>query len=265
MTLDHRQQHLETIRSGLYLIVYPLQVLADAPTSLFNWANESLSSRTLLLKDNRQLRVLQLEFQGQLQKFSSLEMENTRLRELLQSSKKVDEQVLIGELLAVDLDPFKRQVFINKGSREGVFNGQALLDAHGIMGQINHVSIVSSTAILITDPAHVIPVQVNRNGLRAIARGTGETHRLEIPHLPNSTDIEVGDLLITSGLGQRFPAGYPVARVTHIERDPGQPYAQIIAEPSAQLERSREVLLVQHTPQHVLQPSLQQTLQEVKP
>ncbi len=253
MTLDHRQQHLETIRSGLYLIVYPLQILADAPVALFSWSSETLSSRTRLLNENRQLRAQQLELQGQLQKFSSLENENTRLRELLQSSKKVGEKMLIGELLAVDLDPFKRQIFINKGSREGVFNGQALLDAHGVMGQINHVSAVSSTAILITDPAHVIPVQVNRNGLRAIARGTGETHRLEIPHLPNSADIEVGDLLITSGLGQRFPASYPVATVTHIERDPGQAYAQIIAEPSAQLERSREVLLVQHT------------LQEIKP
>ena len=249
MTLDHRQNHLESIRAGLYLIVYPLQVLASAPVALYHWSSESLSNRAHLLDENRRLRAQQLELQGQLQKSSSLEKEHTRLRELLQSSKKVQQQVLIGELIAVDLDPFKRQIFINKGSNQNVFNGQALLDAYGVMGQVNHVSVISSTAILITDPAHAIPVQVNRNGLRAIARGTGEAHRLEIPHLPKNADIEVGDLLITSGLGQRFPAAYPVARVTHIERDPGQAYAKIIAKPTAHLESSREVLLVQSAPQ----------------
>jgi rod shape-determining protein MreC len=159
---------------------------------------------------------------------------------------------LISETIAVDLDPYKRQIVINKGLRNGVYSGQPILDAHGVMGQIIHPGIPSSTAILITDPSHAIPVQVNRNGLRTVLYGTGSANYLEVQNLPNNADIEIGDLLITSGLGGRFPEGYPVAEVVDIKRDPGQPFAQIIAEASARLEQSREVLLVlaqEHEPE----------------
>jgi len=152
--------------------------------------------------------------------------------------------MLIAETITVDLDPYKRQIVINKGLLSGIYAGQPILDAYGIMGQIIHPGIPSSTAILITDPSHAIPVQNNRNGLRTILYGTGSANFLEIQNLPNNADIKEGDLLITSGLGGRFPEGYPVAVVTEIKRDPGQPFAQIIAEASAHLEQSREVLLV---------------------
>ena len=244
MTLDHRQQTLEGIRSGLSLVVYPMQYLVNLPFAAGEWASESLSSHNTLLDENRKLRTKQLKLELKLQRLAALEAENERLRALLQSASRSWERVLIAELLSIDFDPFKHQVLLDKGSRDGVFVGHPLLDAHGLMGQVIHVSPVNSTAILITDPEHATPVQVNRNGLRTLAVGTGEDNTLDIPHLPNNADIRVGDLLVTSGLGLRFPAGYPVARIDAIKHDPSQPYARITATPLAELNRTREVLLV---------------------
>jgi len=244
MTVDHRQHHLNTVRNGISILVYPLQQLVDLPSAAAHWAHDNLVSRASLQEENQQLRARQLLLEVRLQKLLSLEAENTRLRELLNSTRKLGEQVLIGELLAVDHEPFRRRILINKGSQAGVFEGQPLLDAYGVLGQVTEVMPFTSHALLITDPNHAIPVQVNRNGLRAIALGTGEVNRLEIPHIPNNADIEVGDLLITSGLGRRFPPGYPVAIITEFEKNPDQPYASVVAEPVAHLERSREILLV---------------------
>jgi len=244
MTLDHRQQTLEGIRSGLSLVVYPMQYLVNLPFTAAEWAGETLTTHNTLLAQNRALRDKQLKQEFRLQKLAALEAENERLRGLLQSASRSWERVLIAELLSVDADPFKHQVLLNKGSGDGVLVGHPLLDAHGVMGQVIHTSPLNSTAMLITDPSHATPVQVNRNGLRSLALGTGEENSLDIPHLPNNADIEVGDLLVTSGLGLRFPAGYPVARVESINRDPGQPFARIRATPLARLDRTREVLLV---------------------
>jgi rod shape-determining protein MreC len=244
MALDHRQHHLESIRAGLSVLVYPLQYLVNLPVSASSWIGENLSSREALLQENARLKLQQTLFKAQLQKLSAIEVENMRLRELLQSSKRVGEHVLIGELLAVDLEPFTRQIVINKGSKDDVYVGQPLLDADGVMGQIIHVGPFSSTAMLITDANHAIPVQVNRNGLRAIVVGTGATDQVDVPYQPISADILEGDLLTTSGLGGRFPPDYPVATVTKVVKDPTQPYAVITAMPIASLERSHEVLLV---------------------
>ncbi len=244
MTLDHRQHHLEGIRAGLSAIVYPLQYLVDLPFAVGNWASESLASRQTLLEENRALREKQLTLQFRLQKFEAMESENQRLRSLLQSSSRKWERVLVSELLQVDFDPFRHMVLLNKGSSDDVFEGHPLLDAHGVLGQVVHVSPLSSSAILITDPSHAVPVQVNRNGLRTLAVGTGKEGVLDIPHLPNNADIQVGDLLVTSGLGLRFPPGYPVATVSAIEKDPTEPFATVSATPLAHLKRTREVLLV---------------------
>jgi len=243
MALDHRQHHLESIRATLSVVVYPLQYTLNLPVAAGEWIAETLSSRLALLEENRRLREEHLLLKAQLQKHAALETENMRLRELLESSFKVGERVLIAEILAVDMDPFTRQIVINKGAQQEIYVGQPILDADGIMGQILHVGPISSTAMLITDPSHALPVQVNRNGLRAIAIGTGSLNRLELPHIPNNADIREGDLLVTSGLGGRFPPGYPVAKVVRIERDTGNRFAQVLAAPTAQLERSREVLL----------------------
>ena len=248
MTVDQRLHRLESLRAGLSAALYPLQHLVDLPTSGINWLSETLSSRTQLLHDNQTLRDERLQLQTRMLRYEALQAENKRLKQLLDSSVKLEGRSLVAELLEVDPDPGKHQIVIDKGSRHSVFEGQPLLDATGIMGQILHVGPFSSTAILITDPDHALPVQVNRNGLRAIAVGTGDLHRLDLPHVPNNSDIKVGDLLITSGLGGRFPAGYPVATVASVEPNPGSPFAKISAVPTAHLDRSREVLLVWPAP-----------------
>jgi rod shape-determining protein MreC len=226
------------------VLIYPLQYMINLPVAATHWVDNSLSSRETLQEENDRLKLQQTLFKARLQTLQSLKAENQRLRELLQSSKKVSERVLIGELLSVDLEPFTRQIVINKGSRDDAYLGQPLVDAEGAMGQIVHLGPFSSTAMLITDANHAIPVQVNRNGLRAIAQGTGAPDKLDIPYLPISADIVQGDLLTTSGLGGRFPAGYPVAMVTSVIKDPTLPYAVITAMPTAQLEQAREVLLL---------------------
>lgn len=248
MVMDHRQQHMDTVRSALTTVIYPIQYLINLPSGVGEWLSESLSSRQTLIEENNTLRSQQFLYDTQLQKLDALSSENMRLRALLESSIKVDERVLIAELLSVDMKPFSQQVIISKGSRNDVYSGQPILDASGIHGQVVHVTPFNSTAMLITDPSHALPVQVNRSGQRAIAMGTGESDRLELPHLPNNADIEVGDLLVTSGLGGRFPPGYPAARVTSVKRNPGQPFAEVQAEPTGKLESAREVLLVWNNP-----------------
>jgi rod shape-determining protein MreC len=244
MTVDHRLHQLDALRSALSTIVSPLLYLVDLPATTGRWLGNRMQTRDQLLSDNIRLREQQTLLEARLQKFAALQAENIRLKQLLGSSVRISERVLIAQILAVDMDPNRHQIVLNKGSRNGVFVGQPLLDAAGVVGQILHVGPVTSTAILITDPNHALPVQVNRNGLRTIALGTGMLTRLELPHLPNNADIEVGDLLITSGLGGHFPPDYPVGSVSEVVKDAGLPFAQVVVTPSAHLDRSREVLLV---------------------
>lgn len=244
MTLDHRYDRLDGPRAALATLAYPLQFMVNLPVEVSHWAADRLASGRDLREERDQLLTEQLILKMQLQRLSTLELENQRLRELLDSAHQVSTRVLIAELLAVDTDPYHQQIVINKGSQDGVYAGQPLLDAEGVMGQVSHVSPLSATATLITDAAHALPVQINRNGLRSVAIGSGRVLELKLPHVPNNADIRPGDLLVTSGLGGRFPAGYPVAEVTRVQRDPGQPFAQVTATPRARLDRSREVLLV---------------------
>lgn len=244
MTLDHRAQYLEGVRAVVSAVLYPLQFLVDVPVRASSWAGDTLTSRSDLLEELEKLRTQQLVLKTELQKLTSVEAENARLRELLQSSQRVSHQVLVAEILATDLDPFTRQVIVNKGTDRNVYLGQPVLDSDGVMGQVVHVGPISSTVMLITDANHAIPVQVLRNGLRSIAVGTGDQSAVELPYLANNADVEVGDLLVTSGLGGRFPPGYPVARVSAVERDLTQSYAKVTATPSGRLDRVREVLMV---------------------
>ena len=244
MTVDHRGPQLESVRNRLAIVLYPIQYGVNIPVAVVRWAGESLASRKALLDENTRLRQRQLVLDARLSRLNELEAENRRLRGLLGSSDKISDRVLIAELLAVDMDPFSRQIVLNQGSRDGVFVGQSLVDADGILGQVTRVGLLNSTAMLITDPSHALPIQVTRSGLRAIAIGTGSVNLLELSHIPNNADLEVGDFLVTSGLGQRFPPGYPVGKISSIERDNGQPFAKVLVSPSANLERNREVLLV---------------------
>lgn len=245
MSLDHRTEYGNTARSGLSLIVYPLRYVINIPSEIFGWGQTTLISRSSLQEQNATLLTQNKILKAQLHKSIFTEAENIRLRNLLKSSKRVGERILIAELLSVNLDPFRQQVVINKGLTErDIFTGQPILDADGIMGQIVHVNPVTSTAMLITDPSHALPVQSLRNGIRAIAVGTGAGGLLELINLPNNTDIKVGDKLVTSGMGCVFPAGYPAAEVTEVNINPSLPFAQVLARPAAKLDRSSEVLLV---------------------
>ena len=244
MTLDHRQNHLEKLRSTLSLVVYPLQWIADVPRSPLRWASESIRPRSELEEEVQHLRTQELLLKVQLQRMISLETENRRLRQLSQAAQRLTDEMLIAEIMAVDLDPFSRRIVINKGSGNDVYQGQPVLDAEGILGQVVHTSIFSSEVMLISDPGHAVPIQLNRNGLRALALGTGSSTELNIPYIPNNADIQEGDLLVSSGLGGRFPSGYPVARISSINIDLNEPYARVTATPAAQMERGREVLLI---------------------
>ncbi len=244
MVLDHRQNHLESLRSALSIVLYPIQYLASLPVILSGEASNAFNSRSEIESERVRLHEENLQLRARLQKFEALEAENMRLRALLDSSFKVGDRVLIAELIAVEQDPFQQQVLINQGNSSGIFEGQPVLDANAVVGQVTHVNPFTSTVLLITDASHALPVQVNRNGLRTIALGTGLINQLELPHLPNNADIEPGDLLTTSGLGGVFPAGYPVAKVTEVRREQGQPFASVTARTTAHLDRIREVLLV---------------------
>lgn len=244
MTVDHRWHSLEMVRSALSGVIYPLQYTIDLPIRLFYWADETLSTQQTLLKKNREFEARHLENRVQLQKLDILEKENNRLRLLLSATPKTTERLLISEIINVDVDPYRLLIVLNKGSSSDVYQGQPILDAQGIMGQVVHVGLLSSTAMLISDASHAIPVQIDRTGLRANAFGTGKIDQLDLRHLPHNVDVQVGDTLITSGLGGIFPPNYPVARITKVDRPAGEPFAAVEAMPLAQLDKTREVLLV---------------------
>ncbi len=247
MVADHRWHTLESVRDVLEsYIVYPLRYTINLPSRLANWGDVSLSSHQSLLDENRKLKEQRLRAQVSLQKLSVLEKENDRLRKMLGAQPKVGELVLVAEILEIDLDPYKQQVILNKGRNKEVYIGQPIIDAWGVMGQVTHLGKFSSTALLISDPSHAVPVQVNRSGLRSTAFGTGLSKLLELRYIPHNADIDVGDVINTSGLGGRFPPNYPVGRIVSIERPAGESFAIVLAEPMAHLDRSREVLLVWH-------------------
>ncbi|MGB5584854.1 MAG: rod shape-determining protein MreC [Gammaproteobacteria bacterium] len=244
MTADHRWQHLDTVRNTLSYLLYPVEYVVDLPIRLYYWGQENLSAHQTLLQENQHLKDMQLQSRVQLQKLDILEKENERLRQLLSATPKTPEDHLIAEIVAVDVDPYRHFIVLNKGAKYGVYRGQPIIDAHGVMGQIVYVNAMTSTAMLISDVSHAIPVQIDRTGLRSVAFGTGQTDYLDLRHIPHNADIQVGDKLISSGLGERFPRNYPVATITRIDRDTGETFVDVRAEPLAQLDTSREVLLV---------------------
>ena len=247
MTIDHRQGHMESVRSFLSTLVYPLQYIVNLPLQAGSWVSHSVVTQKMLLEENDTLREERLILNAKLQKYNILMEENNRLRELLESSVRLGERVervLIAELIAVEMESFRRQIVLNKGQRNNVYDGQPVVDANGIMGQVVHVNPFSSTVLLITDQTHSMPVQINRNGLRAIVVGTGQDNFMLLENLPTNADIKLGDLVISSGLGRRFPSGYPVGSISNIQLEPGESFAQVQVIPSANPGRSREVLLI---------------------
>ena len=242
--MDTRLGAFTSVRSVASIFVYPIQSIAALPNDLGDWMSDFFEGRKQLKEKNAVLEMTQLINNQRLQKYESLERENIRLRELLGSSFRLRERVKVAEILTIDLDPFAQQVLINKGSRNGVFVGQAVLDATGVMGQVVSVSAFSSYVVLLTNPSNAVPVQVNRNGLRAVITGRGLGESLQLEYLPHNADVRVGDLLVTSGLGGRFPTGYPIGTVSSINYPQGHAFADIRVTSAADLSTSREVLLV---------------------
>jgi len=244
MVVDARFTLLKPVRSQMSLVLMQSYWITDLPQRLWQGVASQFGSRTELVAENEKLQTENLLLQGRLQKLAALTEQNVRLRELLNSSALVNEKVEVAELIGMDPNPFTHRIIINKGERDGVVLGQPVLDARGLMGQVVELMPYTSRVLLLTDTTHSIPVQVNRNGLRAIASGTGNPERLELRHVADTADIKEGDLLVSSGLGQRFPAGYPVATVKEVIHDSGQPFAIVRAVPTAALNRSRYLLLV---------------------
>ncbi|WP_460101154.1 rod shape-determining protein MreC [Sessilibacter sp. MAH4] len=236
--------YLKPVKAKLSAVAAPFYWVTSIPSRISEWGQVNIVTRDQLVEENRALKEQLLIHQRKLQGMAAVVTENVRLRELMNSAEMVAEQVLVAEMIGVSSDPLVHKVVINKGSRDNVYVGQPLLDAHGLMGQVVEVGPISSQVLLITDSTHALPVEVNRNGVRAIVEGTGDLYRLELRHVSNTVDIKEGDLLVSSGLGQRFPRGYPVGRVLEVIHDPGRPFASIRVEPMAQLNRSRHVLLV---------------------
>jgi rod shape-determining protein MreC len=244
MVLDHRQNHLDTLRKAIGAAVYPIQVVVDAPFRLWEWVREGTTSRDELQLELSRLNAERLLTNARLQRFNALEAENARLRDLLEARSTVRDEIRVAEIMAVDANPYRHNIVIDIGERDRVYDGQAIVDANGVVGQVIETGIWTSQAILISDPSHALPVEVNRNGLRTIAKGTGEFDRLDLPFLPNNADIQPGDLLVTSGLGGAFPSGYPVAIVSSVNRIPQEPFADVMAVPSSALDQVREVMLI---------------------
>jgi len=244
LVIDHRDNHLETFRKAIGATVYPLRVVVDAPVSGWRWISSASETRNQLELENSRLNAERLLTYARLQRFAALESENSRLRAMLEATERVRTRVRVAEIMSVSANPFRHVLVINKGSRDGVYNGQAMIDANGVVGQVIQAGLVSSQGILISDPDHALPVEVNRNGLRTIAVGTGEFDRLDLPFLPNNADIQKGDLLVTSGLGGAFPAGYPVATVETVLRIPQKPFASVSAKPATALNQARELMLI---------------------
>lgn len=240
---DSRFQRVDYLRRGLTLVLTPFHYVVSGPSHLFDVIKSSMTSHQQLVEENRNLRMQQLFLQSQLSRYSALEKENEQLRELLLASRDIDGKVLNARLLAVAPDPYLSEIMINKGAKDNVYVGQPVLDSYGVMGQVTRVGPFTSSVLLINDNRSLVPVEVHRNGLRGIAAGKGHA-KMQLLYVPDTADVRVGDQLLTSGLGQRYPAGYPVAEVTEIQQSPENQFALITLRPIALLHQSREVLLI---------------------
>jgi len=241
---DARFNQLTDVRSAIGTGLAPVHWLGNAPGRFSDWVSSLFTPRDDLLEQNEALKARLLILERRALKYAALASENNELRQLMNSAETLDDRVIVGEVVAVSPDPFSHEVVINKGSRDGVEVGQAILDANGLMGQVRQTSSFTSRVLLVSDSSHAVPVEVVRNGLRGVLLGTGESEALELVHVPVTADIREGDLLVSSGLGGRFPKGYPVAEVQTVTKKPGEPFVEIQASPKAELNRSRLVLVV---------------------
>ena len=244
MYYDRHGHLVQRMRYGLEAAVYPVQVMVGSPGRAWQWLTDSLQTRDALRVENARLQAQVRELQLKTMRQSALEQENAELRGLRASLPPLIKQWRLAQIIDVETDPLRERIVIDKGARDGVRLHQAIVDGHGILGQVERVGPWSAEVILVTDPEHAIPVQVTRNSLRTIAVGEGSDRELVLPYLASNADIKSGDLLVSSGLGGVFPAGFPVARVIGVRRESNQLPAQVRATPVADVERDREVILL---------------------
>ncbi len=244
MLADSRLGAFSHVRFLLNSLVAPIQYAADLPRSMFDGFYENFNSRQQLMESNRALKRDVLTLKSDLILLDQYREENQRLRKLLGSSFVRDEKKVVTEVMAVDTSPYRHQVVIDKGRVDGVYEGQPVINEKGIVGQVTFVAAHNSRVLLLIDPNNAIPVQNIRNNIRVIASGNGQTDEIQLEHIATSTDIEVGDLLVTSGLGGVYPEGYPVAYVSEVDKDTRREFASIKAKPVVDFDRLRYLLLI---------------------
>lgn len=254
MVLDRRGGWLNTVHYYMDAAVYPIQLAVSSPTRAWNWARETLATRESLQTENAVLIARDRELTLRTQRFEGLQRENAELRGLKSALPPLAERWLVAEVVNVETNNQHQRMLLNRGARNKVFRNQAVLDVAGVLGQTINVSPWGAEVILITDPEHATPVEIQRTGVRTIAIGTGDENTLGLPYLPTNADIKAGDLLVTSGLGGVFPEGYPVARIMDVRHDAVTPLAQIRATPLARLDAVREVMLVWFQSNHPAAP-----------
>jgi len=245
MSMDQRGHYVPRIRSTIEQAFEPVFYMVGWPARTWQSIRQNSRSRQHLITQNRDLSRLLLDTAGSVQTQAALQQENQRLRHLLEATRGHDYTFIFAEMIRVDLDPFSHKVWVDRGVLEGVFAGQAVIDGLGVVGQVENVLRHSSSVRLISDPDHALPVQINRTGLRTVAYGSGETSHLLMPNVPLQADIRPGDMVVTSGLGDRFPAGFPVGEVEDVQRDGGGTFARVYVRPFAALDRGRELLLIE--------------------
>lgn len=243
--LDQKADFFQKVRADLSLVVLPIQYLVNAPIKTIHWIATNVTTQRQLMVDNTYLRAHEWILESKLQKLLALERENAQLWELLKSASRMDDfRVLVAQLLAVDLDPNLQQIVIDKGAQSHIYRGQPVLDAYGIVGQVIDVGPLTSKVMLISDTKSAVPVQNYRNGIRAIAVGIGSSGKLMLINVPDTRDIQKGDLFMSSGLGLRYPVGYPVGVVSELRLNPIKHFTTVILQSSAHLGQSQQVLMV---------------------
>ena len=260
MAYDRQHGHLEAMHAALSSLVYPVQWAVNAPHAFASWAGDKLATHGALVSENAELKDRLRDADARLLQLAALEQENQRLRTLMQATMHVEGRISVAQILASDMDPFRHVVTINKGQMDGIYTGQVVLDSAGLVGQVTRVAPLSSEVTLISDPAQAIQVEVNRTGLRTLAVGTASLEELSLPYLTNNADVKPGDLLVSSGLGGRYPAGYPVGTVLEFQRNPAEPFARVSARTASDLTHGHNVLLYWPPPaalesRQVLEPS----------
>jgi rod shape-determining protein MreC len=244
VAVDHHYLYLKRARYWLNITVAPIQYAVNWPVALIGWVESNVATRKALVDENMQLRYQQMMLEAELQKLLALKKENLQLKQLLKTSARGKSKVIAAEILAVDTNTFKQLVIIDKGKQQGIYEGQPVLDAKGVMGQVIDAGLLTSTVLLITDSKSGVPVRNNRTGERAILVGTDEINQLAMINLPKTSSVKEGDLLVTSGLARVYPEGYPVGYVEAVNSLPGDAFNQVTVRPAARLNRSRMVLLI---------------------